>query len=85
MKIKKVIYFTHFTFSERDHKRFGIETIKNKGFYVEVWDFAPFLNPRVHEEVKAPDPVDHQKGNYRSFVKKSDVFKRIKQCQRNYK
>ena len=46
----KIIFFVESPFNERDNERFGIEILQQNGFAVEVWDFTPFLHPRVHEE-----------------------------------
>lgn len=43
--IKKVIYLVEVFFNERDYDRFGIRTMLDNGFEVEVWDFTPLLAP----------------------------------------
>jgi hypothetical protein len=48
-------------FNQRDYDRFGIEILQKNGFEVEVWDFTPFLYPRVHKEVVIPDPINFEK------------------------
>lgn len=59
-EIKKIIFLVWDCFSERDYNRFGIETIRQNGFEVEVWDFTPFLCPQVYKEVKISDPVNYE-------------------------
>lgn len=46
-KIKKIIFFYSSIFCERDYKRLGIDLLRNNGFDVEIWEFAPFLFPAV--------------------------------------
>jgi len=77
MKIKKIIYFTHFTFGKWDYERFGIEIMKNNGFSVEVWDFTPFLNPEAYKTLKVPDPIDYKKHNFKLFKRSSDILNQI--------
>jgi hypothetical protein len=78
MKIKKIIYFTYFTFGKRDYERFGIEIIKNNEFDVEVWDFTPFLYPEVYQKQTIPDLIDYKKHNCTLFLKYIDALNKIK-------
>jgi len=77
MKIKKIIYFTSFTFSKWDYERFGIEIMKKNGFSVEVWDFTPFLNPEAYKTLKVPDPIDYKEYNLKLFKRNSDILNKI--------
>jgi len=43
--INKIILFVSSPFNARDYKRFGIDILRQNFFEVEVWDFAPFMNP----------------------------------------
>lgn len=77
MKIKKIIYFTHFTFSKWDYERSGIEILKNNGFSVEVWDLTPFLNPEAYKTLKVPDPIDYKEHNFKLFKRNSEIINQI--------
>ena len=59
--IKRVIFFVESPFYQRDYDRFGIEILLKNGFEVEVWNFAPFLNPQVRIEIEIPDPINWEK------------------------
>ncbi|MDD5454075.1 MAG: hypothetical protein PHW62_01045 [Candidatus Ratteibacteria bacterium] len=78
MKIKKIIYFTHFSFDERDYERLGLEIMENNGFDVEVWDFTPFLYPGVYQKLNTADSVDNKKYNCTLFLKCTDALSKIK-------
>ncbi|VVB88562.1 Uncharacterised protein [uncultured archaeon] len=59
--IKRVIFLFEYPFGQRDYDRFGIDTLQENGFEVEVWDFTPFLQPQVYKKVKIPDPINWEK------------------------
>jgi hypothetical protein len=76
MKIKKVIYFLEEYFNERDFNRFGIETMLNNGFDVEVWEFTRLLAPEGYISSIPPDPIQWE--GHRSFENLKDVGDAIK-------
>lgn len=80
-KISKVIFFTDTSFIERDYDRFGVETLQNNGFEVEIWDFTPFLHPQFYQVVKAVDSI-HYKG-YRRFVSQAEALLAISELTSN--
>ena len=43
--VSRVCFLVEVPFTERDHKRFGVEILEANGFEVEIWDLTPFLNP----------------------------------------
>ena len=47
MKIKKIICFVVLPFCQRDFERFGIEIIRNNGFYVENGILTPIINNKL--------------------------------------
>lgn len=53
--IKNIIFFIESPFNRRDYNRFGIETLIENGFEVEIWDFTPFICPTLFEEYTPPD------------------------------
>ena len=73
--INKVIFFVNSQFCKRDFDRLGIETLKNNGFEVEVWEFTPFLYPDVFRSYKASDSVDYE--GHRLFMTKAEALKAI--------
>jgi len=83
MRIKKIIYFIESPFCQRDYKRFGIDIMKDNGFYVEIWDLTPIISPETHNTVKVPDPIDYQKSNCRLFMNKTEVVREIKNLKQD--
>jgi len=77
IKIKKIIYFAHFSFDKRDYERLGLEIMKSSGFDVEVWDFTPFLYPGAYKEMSIIDSIDYKKCSYTLFLKYTDVLNKI--------
>ncbi|GER94603.1 hypothetical protein A45J_2367 [hot springs metagenome] len=57
----KIIFFINSPFNERDYDRFGIEILKKNRFEVEVWDFTPFLSPKVFKNYIPPDKSNFEK------------------------
>ncbi|MFA5147187.1 MAG: hypothetical protein WC515_07425 [Candidatus Omnitrophota bacterium] len=60
MKIDKIIFLVANTFCERDHDRFGVETLKDNGFEVEIWDLAPIFYPRTFDPSLSYDCLEHR-------------------------
>ena len=56
-KIKRIIFFSSTKFNKRDFNRFGIETIQQRGYDVEFWEFSYLFN-EIYKEYKVPDPID---------------------------
>jgi len=83
MKIKKIIYFIESTFCQRDFERFGINIMKDNGFYVEIWDFTPFISPETHNTIKVSDSIDYQKNNCKLFMSKTEVMREIKNLKQD--
>ncbi len=73
--IKKVIYFIASKFNERDYNRFGVETLAQNGFPVEVWEFTPFLNAEAYKSFEVPDPIHYK--NHRLFLSKKEAVNAI--------
>lgn len=46
--IQTIIFFIERSFDTRDIKRFGIETLQQSGFKVEIWDFSAIFTPDMH-------------------------------------
>ncbi len=51
----KIIFLTEVHFNKRDYDRFGMETLMNNGFEVEVWNFTPFLTNEAYQKVVIAD------------------------------
>lgn len=73
--ISKVVYFLEYPYSARDHARFGIETLLQNGFEVEVWDFVPFLRPTIFEKIHIPDPIEFK--GHRQFFSLEEALESI--------
>ncbi len=73
--ITKVVYFVETPFNARDYNRFGIETLRENGFEVEIWEFTPFLHPESYGRISVPDPVNY--GKHYLFQSKRHAFKSI--------
>jgi len=71
----KVIFFVEYPFGERDYRRFGIETLQENGFEVEVWDFTPVLFPATHRSAQIPDPIAY--AGYREFLTAREALNAI--------
>jgi len=53
--IERIIFLLEGYFSQRDYQRFGIETLRENGFHVEVWDMTPVLYNRYSRSYSIPD------------------------------
>jgi len=71
----RVIFFVESYFNKRDYDRFGMETLINNGFDVEVWDFTPALSLGAYRNVMPPDPIEWS--GYRLFKTKKEVIAAI--------
>jgi hypothetical protein len=58
-RVKRIVFLVEVPFNQRDYQRFGIATILENGFAVEVWDFGKFLHPGLYEKINSrmPDPL----------------------------
>lgn len=73
--IKRVIILVESPFNSRDYKRFGIESLKENGFSVEVWDLSRILRPKVYSD--GTRPKIHECGELTVFSEKKEAFQRI--------
>ena len=64
-RVKKIVFMVYNPFNKRDYERFGIEIMRQNGFDVEVWDFAPFLKSRVYKQTDKQEIADFD--GYRPF------------------
>ena len=53
--IERIIFLLEGYFSQRDYQRFGIETLQENGFHVEIWDMTPALYNRYSRSYSMPD------------------------------
>lgn len=53
---KRVIILVDYPFNKRDYDRYGIETIRNHGISVEIWDITPILHKEYTDQLKREDP-----------------------------
>jgi hypothetical protein len=79
--ITKVVYFVETPFNARDYDRFGVETLSENGFEVEVWEFTPFLHPESYGRISVPDPVNY--GKHYLFLSKRHALKSIVKLKNN--
>lgn len=49
---RRIVVFSNSTFTERDYKRFGLDSFIKNNFRVEIFDFSPLLNKKVFKEFK---------------------------------
>jgi len=73
--IKRIIILVESPFDVRDHKRFGIESLKRNGFAVEVWDLSRILRPKVYFD--GTRPKIHGCDELTVFSEKKEAFRRI--------
>ncbi len=79
--IIKVVYFVETSFNLRDYQRFGIETLSENGFEVEVWEFSPFLHPEYYSKIVVPDPINY--ANHCLFLSKRHALESIVKLKDN--
>jgi len=53
-KIRLYFLLDH-PFNKRDYDRFGINILLKENFHIEVWDFTPFLFPKVYKNYSPSD------------------------------
>lgn len=76
----RIIFLVESPFCLRDYQRFGIEILEQNGFRVEVWDFTPFLRPKVYQKVEVPDPINWQ--GCRIFLSKLEALTAISKLKK---
>ena len=81
MKIKRIIYLSHFTFGKRDFERFGVKIMEKNEFSIEIWDFTPFLYPEAYKTFRVPDPIDFQKHSYKLFKEMKTLKNQIESLE----
>jgi len=64
-----------YPFNKRDYERFGVETIRNHGITVEIWDITPFLHKEYINQLMREDPENFT--GLRIFTEKEDIFNAI--------
>lgn len=74
-KVKRIIILAESPFDSRDHKRFGIESLKRNGFAVEVWDLSHILRFKVYSDGTVPKI--HECSELTVFFEKKEAFRRI--------
>ncbi len=72
---ERIVFLLEDTFNRRDYQRYGIDLLRKNGFRVEVWDFTPFLNPKVLSLYRPPDPVEWE--GYRVFGAREDALRAL--------
>lgn len=58
--IKEICFFVQTPFTQRDYKRYGVETLRRRGFKVSVMDMTGLINPKYLEKYSPPDPSDYK-------------------------
>ena len=71
--IKRVIFFIEAPYSKRDHKRWGIDILKNNGFEIEIWDCTPVYHPDLNLTIA--DPFEFP--GLKKFQKRKNIISSI--------
>jgi len=53
---RRIAFLSESPHNKRDHERFGIALLENRGVRVEVWDLTSVLQSRLASEYRPPDP-----------------------------
>lgn len=68
-KISELVLLTQTPFNTIDYERYGIETLRENGFEVDVWDLTPCLYPQAHRQLQLPDAMDYERCRQFSSLK----------------
>ena len=79
--MEKIIFLVEGYFTSRDYSRFGIETLQEKGFDVEVWDLTNVLHPNFRAKYMPPDPSDYT--GLTVFEDKKTTYKSLAEIESN--
>ena len=79
--INKVVFFVGNLYLEKDHKRFGYETISNRGYEVEVWDFTPWLNYNYYIKHRPHSKLSYK--NYKTLHTNEQIKSAISELSSN--
>jgi hypothetical protein len=71
-KIEKIIFLHEHHFSNHYFNIFGIKTLMDNGFDVEIWNFMPFIMNQEYISGEMPDPLRWHK--HYLFHKKQDAI-----------
>lgn len=64
--INKIIFFTGSIVRKREYEIYGIDTLLENGFEIEIWDFTAFLHPQYYREIEKEVAIEWDK--YRRFM-----------------
>lgn len=70
---KKIIYLISQPLDQRNFNRFGIQTMLDEGWLVEVWDFTPLIYPAVWERFFAEKKQVVEMDFYIPIIHKKDI------------
>jgi hypothetical protein len=73
--ITKIIFLHEGHFSKAYYEMFGIETLENNGYKVEVWNFMPFLKSSEFQKETPPDPIIWN--GYHIFKNRKEAIKAV--------
>jgi hypothetical protein len=83
---KKIVILTGYPFNRRDYHRFGVEILRKRGFFVEIWDISPIIYCENDSRICRENP--EQFTNLKIFHQKDDIIAAISKlgsdCLINY-
>lgn len=79
--IKKIIVLTDYPFNQRDCERFGISSLRNKGFDVEIWDITLCLYKKFSVYNNQEDEKGHE--GLKIFREKTELIRAISSLDKN--
>ena len=79
--INKVVFFLGTVFLERDFKRYGFESISNRGYEVEAWDFTPWLNHNYYMKYRHDSKLSFK--NYKTLHTNEQIKSAISELSSN--
>jgi len=74
-RVKRLIFIIESPLNKRDFKRFGIQTLLNEGFEVEIWDVTPCIHRTVYKTLVINEPITFP--GLRIFEKKRDIIQSL--------
>lgn len=78
-KINKIIILFESTFTARDYQRFGVETLEQNGFKVEIWELSRILFRNAYDYDVSNSPVNLKTNfkGYRLFESMKEILNEI--------
>ena len=74
-KVNKIVIISAYPFNQRDYLRFGVETLRDNGFFVEIWDISTWLLKRKTESAGGKNRFTCE--DLRFFSNKNEIVSAI--------